>query len=335
MSPAASDPDGAAAVPAVTVVMAACNAQAYLAEALDSVLGQTLDDFELLLIDDASIDGTPDIVAAYARRDPRIRAIRLPHNAGVANARNLALNMARAPCVAICDDDDVQHPERLAAQLASLRAHPDWVMVGAHVRPFGEIAPHAPLAWLPLDGVLARPRILFQALFIDSASMFRRDLARIRGLRYPTGNVWEDWVFQALALQAGEIRVLPRILIDYRRHSAQQTSPRRLLAAGQRTRASMRRVLEIAGATCGCAELELHHAISPNPFGLVPDRAYLIDHRHDVVSRATAWLESLGRQVVRAGWTTDAAFEAVAAVILRHLHGMLAQVRTEAESRAT
>lgn len=335
MSLAARGPAGGGRAPSVTAIMAACNAQAYLAEALDSVLGQTFGDFELLLVDDASTDGTPDIIAAHARRDPRIRAVRLARNAGVANARNTALNLARAPCVAICDDDDIQHPERFAAQLASLRDHPAWVMVGARVHPFGEVTAQAPIAWLPLDGELARPRILFQALFVDSASMFRRDPAQVPRLRYPTEDLWEDWVFQALALQAGEIHILPRILLDYRRHSGQQTSPQRLREAVQRTRASMRRVLAIAGAACTRAELELHHAISPNPFGLVPDRAYLLRHRHDIMSVATAWLERLGCQVVNSGWTTDEAYEAVATVIVRRLQRMLAEARAGVEHRVT
>ncbi|HMA10603.1 MAG TPA: glycosyltransferase [Steroidobacteraceae bacterium] len=314
---------GARQAPAVSVVMAVYNAEDFLAEAIESVLGQTLTDFELLLVDDASTDGSPVIVERYARADRRIRAFRLARNGGTAHARNAALAHARAPLVAICDDDDRQRPQRLALQAAWLDAPPRCVMVGGRVRPFGD-ADAAALAWLPGDDALARPHVLFQALYVDSASLFRRDLARVHGLRYPSGPVWEDWVFQALALRVGEIHVLPETLLDYRRHAAQQTSPARLMASGRRTRASMQRVLEIAGVTCTRAELELHHAISPSPFGVVPDRDYLLRHGDRLDADAGAWLARLGRQAVRAGWTEEAAYRQVAEAIRRHLRQGLA-----------
>ncbi|MGE5320848.1 MAG: glycosyltransferase family 2 protein [Hyphomicrobiaceae bacterium] len=310
--------------PTVSVVMAAYNAQAYLAEALESVLGQTLRDFELLVVDDASTDGTPALIERYASRDHRIRVFRLPRNAGTAHAKNVALQHARAPYVAICDDDDRQLPERLTSQVAYLEANPQHVMVGCQVRPFGDVDDAAPIAWLRGDDTLARAHVLFQALYIDSANLFRRELARAHGLAYPAGLLWDDWVFQALALQFGAIHVLPDVLLDYRRHAAQQTSPQRLLASGSRTRATLQRVLDVAGVVCSRAELELHYAISPSPFGLLPERDYLLRHGDSLAAKAGAWTERLGRQAVQSGWTDAAAFAAMAAPILRQLPQLLA-----------
>jgi len=308
--------------PTVSVVMAAYNAQDFVAEAIESVLEQTLSDFELLVVDDASSDDTPAIIARYARRDRRIRILRLPRNGGTAHAKNAALQHVRAPLVAICDDDDRQLPERLASQVAYLEANPRHVMVGGKIRPFGDVDA-APLAWLPGDDALARPHILFQAICIDSANMFRRDLACVHGLSYPAGLVWDDWVFQALALRVGEIHVLPQILLDYRRHAAQQTSPARLMASGRRTRATLQRIFEIAGVACSRDELELHHAIAPSPFGLVPDRDYLLAHGDSLEAEAGAWIERLGQRAVQAGWTSEARFAEMAAQILRRLPAML------------
>lgn len=126
---------GTRQTPAVSVVMAVYNAQDFLAEAIESVLEQTLGNFELLVIDDASTDGSPAIIERYARADRRIRAFRLARNGGTAHARNVALEHAQAPFVAICDDDDRQVPERLASQVAYLEAHPQHVMVGCRIRP--------------------------------------------------------------------------------------------------------------------------------------------------------------------------------------------------------
>lgn len=316
---------GARHAPTVSVVMAAYNAEAFVAEAIESVLGQTLADLELIIVDDASTDRTPAIVARYVRRDPRVRAIRLARNVGTARAKNAALQHARAPFVAVCDDDDVQLPERLASQVAYLEAHPRHVMVGCRVQPFGDVTA-APPAWLPGDDALARPRVLFQALYIDSANLFRRDLAWVHGLRYPHGLLWDDWVFQALALQFGEVHVLPRTLLNYRRHAAQQTSPDRLLRSAPRTLATLRRVFAIAGVACSRAELEFHHAIAPNPFGVLPDRDCLRHHGEMLPAAARAWVERLGRRAVQAGWTTDAAFAAVAQDVLCRLPAMLRAV---------
>ena len=326
MSHPAERPFIASPTPTVSVVMTAYNAQPFVAEALESVLEQTLTDFELLVVDDASTDDTPVIIERYASRDRRIRVFRLPRNMGTAHAKNTAIAHARAPFVAICDDDDRQLPARLASQVAYLEANPRHVMVGCRVRPFGDLG-GAPLAWLPGDDTLARPRILFQAICVDSANLFRRDLTSVRGLRYPAGLLWDDWVFQALALQAGAIHVLPQTLLDYRRHAAQQTSPALLMASGRRTRATLQRVLQIAGVACSRAELELHHAISPSPFGLVPDRDYLLRHGDSLEAEAGAWIGRLGRLAVQAGWTTETAFADVAAEILRRLPPMLRAAR--------
>lgn len=319
-------PDGAAPhAPMVSVVMAAYNAEAFVAEAIESVLGQTLADLEFLIVDDASTDGTPAIVARYARADRRIRVFRLARNRGTAQARNAALAHARAPFIAICDDDDIQLPQRLACQVEWLQAHPRCMMVGGQVRPFGD-PDGMPMAWLPGD-TLARAHVLFQALHVDSVNLFRRELVLVHGLRYPGGAVWEDWVFQAQGLRAGEAHVLPETLLAYRRHAAQQTSPARLMASAARTRATMRRVLEVAGVHVTPAELELHHAISPSPFGLVPDRDFLLRHRDRIEAEAEAWLARLGTRVERAGWTRGAAFWRMAEMISSHLRQQVGAVR--------
>lgn len=319
-------------VPTVSVMMAAYNAQAFLAEAIESVLDQTLRDFELLVVDDASTDATSAISGRYARLDRRIRTLRLARNGGTGWARNAGLAHARAPFVAICDDDDRQMPGRLAAQVAYLESHPQHVMVGCKIRPFGDVAAGLPLAWLPGGDTLARPHVLFQALYVDSANLFRRDLASVHCLRYPSGPAWEDWVFQAQALRIGDIHVLPEVLLEYRRHAAQQTSPARLRASGPRTRATMLRVLEIAAVTCSRAELELHHAISPSPFGLASDPDYLLRHRDTLETDAEAWLGRLGRHAVRAGWTTQEAFAEVSAQILRRLPRVLRLTQAELQA---
>lgn len=107
--------------PTVSVIMAAHNSGGFIAQAIASVQAQTRGDWELIVIDDASDDGTPDTVAALADVDPRIRLIALEHNFGApAGPRNVGIRAARGRWVAILDDDDVWHPQKLDLQLNAL-----------------------------------------------------------------------------------------------------------------------------------------------------------------------------------------------------------------------
>lgn len=116
--------------PAISVAMSVYNGERFLAEAIESVLGQTFGDFEFLILDDGSSDGTRALIAQYAAQDPRIRPI-LRENRGLVASLNQLLNEARAPLVARMDADDVCMPERFARQIAFLAGHPDHGVVGS------------------------------------------------------------------------------------------------------------------------------------------------------------------------------------------------------------
>src|ERR1700688_60108 len=94
------------------------NCAQFLREAVGSVLGQTLSDLELIVVDDGSSDGSWEILQTFA--DKRIRAFRFHQNLGVASARNYAIEKADCECLAFLDADDIAHPTRLAVQVACL-----------------------------------------------------------------------------------------------------------------------------------------------------------------------------------------------------------------------
>lgn len=124
------------AEPAVSVVMPTFNDRPVIAAAVDSILAQTFTAWELIIVDDASTDGTAEFIeATYA--DPRIRLIRMDNNSGSGPCRNRAIDAARGEFIAVMDADDVSLPERLSLQVNRLRAAPDLVAVSAQVLEFG------------------------------------------------------------------------------------------------------------------------------------------------------------------------------------------------------
>ena len=115
----------------VSVVVPFLNAARYLPEAIASVQSQTCHDWEMVLIDDGSTDGSADIVARAAKADPRIRLLRRPSGAlgSAAAARNLGILEARGEFVAFLDADDVYEPNNLQSRLQAFEAHPEVMMV--------------------------------------------------------------------------------------------------------------------------------------------------------------------------------------------------------------
>src|SRR5438093_1473162 len=109
--------------PTATILLPTYNAAAWLGGAIDSLLGQSYRDFELLVIDDGSTDQTPSLLNTY--KDDRIRVLRHEHNSGLIASLNHGIDVAKGKFIARMDADDVSHPRRLERQLAFLERHPE------------------------------------------------------------------------------------------------------------------------------------------------------------------------------------------------------------------
>lgn len=107
-------------MPVVSIVMPSFNSSAFIAEAIDSVIAQSFSDWELLLVDDASKDGTADLVRDRYGHEPRICVHALSVNRGAAAARNIAIEAARGRFIAFLDSDDIWRPTKLEVQIPSL-----------------------------------------------------------------------------------------------------------------------------------------------------------------------------------------------------------------------
>lgn len=116
--------------------MAVRNGAPALRLAVESILDQTLSDFEFLIMDDGSTDDVPAVLGEYARRDKRVRVLRNERSQGLPASLNTLLHQARGEFLARMDADDVSLPERLERQLKHLEEHPDVTVVGCRYRVF-------------------------------------------------------------------------------------------------------------------------------------------------------------------------------------------------------
>jgi hypothetical protein len=167
--------------PTFSVVMPVYNGAAHVGEALDSVLGQTFEDFEVVAVDDGSTDDSWAVLASYADRDRRIHPHRLPANRGHHVASNTAIEMASGRYIARLDQDDLAEPTRLARTMEAFAADPTVGLVHSHyVRwlPDGRRSVRTPP---PTDAAL-RMTQLFRNTVCHSALAFSADvLARMDG----------------------------------------------------------------------------------------------------------------------------------------------------------
>jgi len=202
-------------MPRVTVVMAVYNAAPFLREAIASVLSQTWRDFELIVVDDASTDGSSAVVESCD--DPRIRIIRHQTNVGAALSRNDALAEARGDLIAIMDADDVSNPTRLQRQVEFLDAHPAVGLVGCGV--YDNVDASGTVlytSFLPEDNETIQRALMQRWCFLHSSILFRRSLYQAAGGYRTAFEPAEDHDFVLRVVEHAQTRNLDEPLVTYR-----------------------------------------------------------------------------------------------------------------------
>lgn len=173
--------------PPVSVVIPAYNAARVLPEAIDSILGQSFGDFEVIVIEDCATDGTWDVIQEYARRDSRVRPHKNERNLGIAGNRNKGVSLARGKYLCWQDADDISLPGRLRHQFDFLESHPDVGIVGGFIELFrGDKV--LGVRKYPADDAALRRCIFRYSPIAQPAAMVRMEALRKAGeynLRYP------------------------------------------------------------------------------------------------------------------------------------------------------
>ena len=203
--------------PAISVVMAAYNGAAFIRDTINSLLAQTMPDFEIVVVDDCSKDDTWAVLSAVD--DPRLRIFRAARNGGPALARTLAMAEARGHFVAGLDQDDLCRPDRFARQLAYLEAHQDVVLVGSRIETFeGEAVRPGPFPHL-VDPDRIDWAMLMVNPFAWSTVMMRGEAARaLRPFERDAYRFAEDFDLYHRIRVHGRLGRIAEPLVRYRLH---------------------------------------------------------------------------------------------------------------------
>jgi glycosyltransferase involved in cell wall biosynthesis len=267
-------------MPKVSVVTGVYNGGKYLRETLRSILDQTLDDLEYILVDDGSTDDSVDIIRSL--HDPRVRLLINERNQRLIYTRNRGIAEARGQYIALTDHDDVSVPTRLADQARFLDANPELGMVATwfdYINLTG--VPVAKRARRRYSAAECRASLLYRNLFGNSTLMIRRE-AMPEPPYAPDYPICEDYNFIVRITRKYPMCLLPQIGVHYRltRESLSNSAGRETFRLGRVLKCQL---LEEMGVPSTERELDIHHNLE---MGNLPLDA-------GVLRETRLWLERL------------------------------------------
>jgi glycosyltransferase involved in cell wall biosynthesis len=202
-----------ASSPKVSVVIPVFNKAPFIADTISSVLAQSFKDFELIIVDDCSSDGSQDVVRTFT--DPRIRFYQNESNMGTAKIGNKLISLSNGEYIARVDADDIVPVHRLEKQVRYMDAHSEIGVSSGKMKTFGT----EEVVWdIPQNDNEIKARMLFNIPIYQPASIIRRSLLESTGISYdPDGpNVAEDWLLWFRLSAHSNFGNLPDILNHYR-----------------------------------------------------------------------------------------------------------------------
>jgi len=210
--------------PEISVMMSCYNGSRWLREAIDSVLAQTYENFEFILVDNGSTDDTWNIIQSYRDKDKRIVAIS-KKNTLLPDSLNVGIVQAKGEWIARLDADDLCEPTRLEEQINFVRKHPEVVLLGTGFIEIDEQGQVIKKHLYPSKhSVLVQHLEHLQSFFPHSSAFYRLDTVRLIGgynLHFRMAQDWQLW--SELALR-GKVMCLPKYLVHIRKHPDQLSS---------------------------------------------------------------------------------------------------------------
>jgi glycosyltransferase involved in cell wall biosynthesis len=267
-------------IPSVTVLMPVRDNAPFLRAAMESILSQSMRNFELLVIDDGSSDDS--VAVAKSFHDSRVRVLRNGRNIGIAATLNRGLETARGGYVARMDGDDISLPRRLERQVAFLDGNPEVGICGTWAEYFGRGRPFT--VRYPVGAGCVAASMIFSNPLAHGSVMIRSGFLKEHGLKFDEEvGAAQDFDLWSRCRAHFALDNLPEVLLRYRQHDTSVTASRSG-ASRKRLLKVLKDGLEELGIRCSTKEL-LFHAEVGNGSGM---------HGREEVLGAGRWLERLG-----------------------------------------
>jgi glycosyltransferase involved in cell wall biosynthesis len=209
--------------PLISVVMPTFNDTPFLEEAIESVLNQTLTDFEFIIVNDGSTDNTEAIIQKYLQADPRIIYLKHDHNLGNTVARNTGNVAAHGKYIALMDSDDVLASDRLQIQWKYLKNHPEIDVLGGAIVFFYPDRWH--FKYYPTQPEYIRSRLFFLNCMGQPVVMARREVFLKYSYSAEKENMEDYYLWWSMAMGGLKIANLPQVMLYYRQSDSQLSHP--------------------------------------------------------------------------------------------------------------
>lgn len=264
--------------PKVTVLLPVYNGEQYVHEAIKSILNQSFADFELLIVNDGSIDHSVEIIQSYS--DPRIRLVHNEKNLKLIAALNKGLDLARGEYIARMDCDDISLPQRLEKQVKFMDIHHEVGICGSWLRQFSD---NQERIWkAPSRDEEIRCEMLFNSALYHPTVIMRRSVLVDNHLHYEEFPHAEDYRMWLRIMEKSNAANLPEVLLRYRCHSKQIVNvhdSEKIRSADEIRRLQLRTL----GIEPTVDEMQIHHDLSY--WGIRQDK--------DFVLAVGAWLTKI------------------------------------------
>ena len=275
-------------LPEISVLITVFNGERYLKMAIDSILNQTFQDFELVIVNDGSVDSTEAIIFSY--NDSRIKYYKNSENMGIVPSANKGIDLCVGKFVARLDADDIALPERLEKQWNYLNARPELAMIGGAMELIGSENQHIKIIRADSPPNLVKAKLFFENIFVHSTIFIRRSI--LAEFRYNADYTFyaEDYFLWSQVAFQYPVANLPEIFVKYRTH------PQSVSIRTKNTEKQRDTIMKIHAYHLNkldiypsADELNLHYKLLYNPVGI------LIFDRNERKSM-TAWIEKMLKQ---------------------------------------
>lgn len=265
--------------PLVSVVMSVYNGDKYLEEAIDSILTQTYENFEFIIVNDCSTDNSLNILEEYVIKDERIKILNNKENKKLPASLNRGIKSSLGKYIIRMDADDISLPHRFETQVNYMEKNNDVVVCGSAYETFG--TPKSSI-WKPLlNHAEIFSKLFFNSVIGHPTAIIRKDIFNTIQYNEDLSNA-QDYKLWSEAVFLGKLSNLGEVLLKYRRHEKAQGVKNRAVQinTASNIRLGLLKKLNLLPSE---SEMKIHNAISEN------ENEYIIDKYNEAVS----WLEKL------------------------------------------